>query len=134
MTVTASAHYSVEQIAAWSAPHERDKNAWNRVRANLGTIVATVDEDVAGFSDVGAAGYIDMLFVSPRFGRRGVGSALLLEVERSARVAGATALSTNASITARPFFEGRGFHVTVEQHPVTRGVRMTNYRMVKSLD
>lgn len=47
---------------------------------------------------------------------------------------GATALSTNASITARPFFERHGFHVMAEQLPVVRGVRMTYHRMVKNLN
>lgn len=59
VTGTASADYSAEQIAAWSAPHERDLEEWNRVRMNLETIVAVVDEDVVGFSDVSATGYID---------------------------------------------------------------------------
>lgn len=41
------------------------------------TIVATVDENLAGFSDVSATGYIDMLFVSLQFGRSGVATAFL---------------------------------------------------------
>ncbi|MEO7122483.1 MAG: GNAT family N-acetyltransferase [Lacisediminihabitans sp.] len=133
VTITASADYSVEQIAAWSAPHERDEVDWNRVRMSLGTIVATVGEDVAGFSDVTATGYIDMLFVLPRFGRRGVASTLLSEIERKAVDSGTSTLSTNASITARRFFERHDFQVESEQHPVIRGIRMTNYRMIKLL-
>lgn len=42
-------------------------------------------------------------------------------------------LSADVSITARPFFERRGFEVVTEQHPVTAGVRMTNFHMAKSL-
>jgi putative acetyltransferase len=84
VTVTASADYTVEQITAWSAPDERDIGEWNRVRGDSGTIVATVDGDVAGFSDVSATGYIDMLFVLPRFSRCGIASALLSEIERRA--------------------------------------------------
>jgi putative acetyltransferase len=134
VTVTASTDYSVAQIAVWSAPQERDPDQWNRDRIISETIVATVDENLAGFSDVSATGHIDMLFVSPRFGRRGVATALLSEIERKAGGRSTTALSTNASITARPFLERNGFHVMAEQHPIVRGVRMTNYRMVKELD
>jgi putative acetyltransferase len=133
VTITAAAHYSPEQIAAWSAPEERDLDAWDRDRAARGTVVAVLDGHIAGFSDVTAEGYIHMLFVSPRFARRGVAGALLSEDERRARTFGASTLSTNASITARAFFERHGFTVVTEQHPVTRGVRMTNYRMLKRL-
>jgi putative acetyltransferase len=42
-------------------------------------------------------------------------------------------MHTNASITARPFFEKHGFMVVAEQHPVIRGVEMINYKMVLPL-
>jgi putative acetyltransferase len=133
VTVTAAADYSPQQIAAWSAPDERRLDEWNHGLAARGTIVALLDGELAGFSDVNAEGYIDMMFVGPRHGRRGVASALLAEVERRAAELGASQLSTNASITARPFFERHGFETVAEQHPVTRGVLMTNYAMRKSL-
>ena len=131
--LTASVDYSPEQIAAWAAPQDREINAWDNNRAERGTVVAVLDGDIAGFSDVNADGYIHMLFVSPRFGRRGVARALLAAIEVRAERLGAASLSTNASITARPFFEQHGFVVVAEQHPVTRGVSMTNYRMLKQL-
>lgn len=131
VTETAAVDYSPEQIAAWSAPKDRDLAAWGRSRVELGTFVAMVDGQVAGFSDVSAEGYIHMMFVSPRFGRRGVGRALLAEAERRATSARDSALTTNASITARPFFEAAGFVVVAQQHPLTRGVRLTNYRMLR---
>ena len=58
---------------------------------------------------------------------------LLAEVERRAKERTVPALWTNASITARPFFERHGFVVVSEQHPVIRGVPMRNYRMRKEL-
>ncbi|MDP9903269.1 GNAT family N-acetyltransferase [Arthrobacter bambusae] len=76
MTETASAHYSAKQIAAWSRPQERDLGAWNSARKS-NTFVVTIGTDVAGFSDVSDDGYIEMMFVAPKFGRRGVASALL---------------------------------------------------------
>jgi putative acetyltransferase len=133
VTTTAAADYSPEQIAAWAAPQERDAAEWGESRAQLESIVAVLDGRVVGFSDVSADGYIHMLFVSPRFSRRGVAHALLIEVERRARAANAESLLTNASITARPFFERHGFVVLDEQHPVMRGVLMTNYRMTRQL-
>jgi putative acetyltransferase len=133
VTVTASVDYSPEQIAAWAGPQDREIGAWDGARAECGTVVAILDGDIAGFSDVNADGYVHMLFVAPRFGRRGVASALVAAVEQRARRLGATSLSTNASITARPFFEQHGFVVVAEQRRITRGVSMTNYRMLKQL-
>ena len=42
-------------------------------------------------------------------------------------------LYTNASITARPFFEQHGFVVVAEQHTITLDVEMTNYKMMLPL-
>ena len=57
VTVTASNDYSPEQVAAWSAPQERDLTEWNLARTGLGTVVAISDGELAGFSDVSADGY-----------------------------------------------------------------------------
>ena len=133
ITVTASADYSPPQIAAWAAPQDRTVTQWGRARASINTLVAVVDGRIAGFSDVNSYGYIHMMFVAPEFGRRGVAHALFEEVESRARSMGATILSTNASITARAFFERHGFYVVAEQHPTLRGISLINYRMVRSL-
>jgi quinol monooxygenase YgiN len=42
-------------------------------------------------------------------------------------------LTSDVSITARPFFERYGFTVEAEQHPVSCGVPLTNYTMTKKL-
>ena len=129
---TAAADYAPEQVAAW-APDDLDVEVWGRRRAALRTVVAEVDGRVAGFSDVDADGYVDMMFVAPWAGRTGVGSALLTWAHDEAVRLGATSMTTRASITARPFFEAHGFHVEQEHHPVRRGVTLTNYAMRRLL-
>lgn len=133
ITETASADYSPEQVEAWASPAERDPDTWSVAMLAREGFVADIGGTLAGFSDVGPTGYIDMLFVAPRFLRRGVASALVAEAERRARVDGVDALTTDASITARPVFEHLGFVVEREQHPVRHGVELTNFRMRKSL-
>jgi putative acetyltransferase len=64
---------------------------------------------------------------------RGVGRTLYGAVEREARAEGLRRIFTEASITARPFFERRGFRVVREQTVVVRGVAMTNFAMEKPL-
>ncbi len=133
---TAARDYTPEQVAAW-APDDLDPVAWAERRARARTRVAVLadvlDGAVAGFTDVDAAGYVDMLFVDPAAARRGVATALLAWAEATARADGATELRTHASVTARPFFAAHGFVVEAEQHPVRRGVTLTNYRMRRPL-
>lgn len=130
--VTAGRDYTAEQVRAW-APDDVDPGAWAARRAGARTRVAVRDDVVVGFTDVDAAGYVDMLFVDPGAARTGVARALLDWAVRTARADGATELTTHASITARPFFAAHGFEVVAEQHPVRRGVALTNYRMRRPL-
>lgn len=130
--VTAARDYSPEQVAAW-APDDVDPAGWGARRAAARTRVAVRDGVVVGFTDVDAAGYVDMLFVDPAAARTGVARALLDWAVRTARAGGATELTTHASVTARPFFAAHGFEVVAEQHPVRRGVTLTNYRMRRAL-
>ncbi|ALO67066.1 acetyltransferase [Arthrobacter alpinus] len=133
VTETASADYSPEQIQAWARPDDRDLSTWHAAMQKRNSYVATVNEEPAGFSDVDLQGYIDMMFVGPRFLRLGVARHLLAHVEAHARAGLLTELSANVSITARPFFERFGFVVQAEQHPVMGGVQLTNYAMKKNL-
>lgn len=133
VTVTASADYLAEQMAAWSRPEQRNIPEWDQGMQDRDSYVAVIDGEIAGFSDVSAEGYIHMIFVAPRHSRRGIATALLNLLETRAREAETHRLSANVSITARPFFEHHGFEVVAEQHPVMAGVQMTNFHMKKSL-
>ena len=101
-------------------------------RSQLNTVVAVVGDRIAGFTDVSASGYIDMMFVDPATGRRGIATALMLWARTEVKRLGSSTLTTHASITARPFFEAQGFVVGEERHPMLRGVVMTNYAMAPS--
>lgn len=132
--MTAASDYAPAQLAAWARPEQRDPATWDLGMRRRNSFVAVVNDQIAGFSDVSVDGYIDMMFVSPRHGREGVATALLAKAEALARGNGAHQVSADVSITARPFFEHCGFVVEKEQHPITAGVRMTNFHMSKKLD
>jgi putative acetyltransferase len=130
--VTARTDYSEAQVRAW-APDEIDEGAWATARAKARTLVAERDGAPVGFIDLEPDGHIDMLFVHPAEQRRGTAAALLGRVEAAAREAGIARLYTEASITARGFFERRGFRVVAPQTVELRGQRFLNYRMAKEL-
>jgi putative acetyltransferase len=126
----ASQDYDAGQIDAWA---QADRAVWSLRRLERPTWVAVIDNTVVGFSDPESSGHIDMLFVHPQYQRMGVAAALLDEVERAARHERLPALDTDASITARPFFEAHGFRVVQPQVVALRGQRLTNFRMEKRL-
>ncbi len=125
---TAAADYSPEQVAAW-ASDDLDLDAWAASRAAAHTHVAVIDGRVVGFTDLDDNGHIDMMFVDPDFGRQGVATTLLAATMTRARQRGLVALTTHASLTAKPFFEQHGFLVTEERHFVHGGVETMNFAM-----
>jgi putative acetyltransferase len=129
---TADRDYSPEQLAAW-APEDVDLAGWAARRASATTFVAVEGDRVIGFADVVGEGHVDMTFVDPEFGRRGVATALLETVAAAARDRGSRRMTVHASITARPFFERRGFVVDAEQQVVRDGVVLTNFAMSRDL-
>ncbi len=74
-----------------------------------------------------------MLYCRPDAVGRGVGSGLYAAVEERARGLGAGRISTEASITARPFFVRRGFRVLRRSTVLREGIELTNFSMEKAL-
>jgi putative acetyltransferase len=81
--------------------------------------------------------YLDLLFVHADYQRRGIAAALYSHAEAQAQQYGVQHVWTQASLTARPFFERVGFVVIAEQtvrSSVRADVTFTNYRMEKLLE
>jgi len=74
-----------------------------------------------------------MMFVRPAHQGAGVATHLLATVEATARARQIDRLFTEASITARPFFEKRDFRVLASQRVEKRGQFLVNFRMKKIL-
>ena len=127
----ASRDYDPAQVAAWS---QVDRDDWEPWRLTRPTWVAVLGKKIVGFSDLEADGHLDMMFVHPDHQGIGVASMLLATVENAARQQGLRRMFTEASITAGPFFERRGFVVDAQQQVTKRGETFTNFRMSKILD
>lgn len=123
-----AADYAPEQLDAW-ADGAPDLDRWNGSLLAHHSLVAVEGRDlIVGFGDIDATGYLDRLYVHKD--RQGLGIATAL-CDRLERAVDAPVLTTHASITARPFFEGRGYRVLREQRVERHGVQMTNYVMEK---
>jgi GNAT superfamily N-acetyltransferase len=126
------ADYSDEQVEAW-APSVPDLEEWHTRMADRQTLVAEEGGEVVGFAELEGDGHLDMLYLRKDAVGRGVGGRLYRAIEREARSRGLERIFTEASITARPFFEGQGFRVVREQRVSRRDVPMMNFAMEKLL-
>ncbi|WP_349947073.1 GNAT family N-acetyltransferase [Lacrimispora sp. BS-2] len=120
--------YTKEQLDAW-ASKDMDRDAWDRSLKEHHSLVAVKNGMIAGFGDMDDTGYLDRLYVHKDY--QGQGIATLLCDRLEAGFPGGT-VTTHASITAKPFFESRGYRVFKEQQVERKGVILTNYVMKKS--
>ena len=118
--------YTRSQLDAW-APAELDAAAWDASLLAHRTLVAEEKGMIIGFADLGPDGYLDRLYVHHLHQRQGVAAALCDRLEETVK----DPVTTHASITARPFFEKRGYRVVKEQQVERRGVLLTNFVMEK---
>ena len=128
----ADKHYDKDRLAAW-APQPPDLKRWAARLASADTWVVETDGKLLGFIAYEPNGHIDLLFTSPAHCHRGIASTLLRHAETALAARGISTLFTEASLTARPFFERFGFEVTEEQDVQRRGVTLRRYAMRKWL-
>lgn len=126
------ADYSQEQVEAW-APEVLDPEAWNARLTDRRTLVAEECGEVIGYAELEGDGHLDTFYCRKDSVGRGVGSRLYRAVEQEALGWGCGRIFTEASITARPFFERHGFRTICERTVVRRGVELTNFAMEKHL-
>lgn len=118
--------YDREQLDVW-APERVDLKKWDHSLQEHCSVVAVDGGIIVGFGDIDATGYLDRLFVHSEYQGKGIATAICdwLEAAVQGRVV------THASVTAKPFFEKRGYRLIQEQQVERQGVFLTNYIMIK---
>ncbi|MBE3636979.1 GNAT family N-acetyltransferase [Mangrovicoccus algicola] len=81
---------------------------WAR-RPDAALLVAQEAETLTGTGMVDAAGTVLLLYVDPAVQFGGTGSALLARLEQAARRMGAGACRLESTLSARRFYESRGY-------------------------
>lgn len=119
--------YTKEQLDVWATGNV-NLNEWDKSFLEHFTIVAIKNEIIVGFGDIDKTGYLDRLFVHKDYQRQGIASAICDELEQ--RVS-ANKIITHASITAKTFFEQRGYRVIKRQQVIRNGISLMNYVMEK---
>lgn len=118
--------YTKKQLDAW-ASGQADLEQWNRSLTEHYSLVALDRDTIIAFGDIDNTGYLDRLFVHADYQKQGAASALCDLLEKS--VPGD--ITTHTSITAKPFFEKRGYTVIKKQQVERKGILLTNFIMKK---
>ncbi len=126
-----SRDYTPEQIDAWVG--NIDVRRWDSSLSEHYSLVAVIGGQIAGFGDMDDSGYLDRLYVHADHQRKGIATAICDRLEQYAVSTNAEKIVTHASITAKPFFEKRGYTVAKEQQVERAGILLTNYVMEKGV-
>ena len=106
-----------------------DLEKWNQSFLEHYSIVAVEDEVIVGFGDIDKTGYLDCLFIHADYQKKGIATAICNRLEWAVR----GDITTHASITAKSFFEKRGYKVVKEQKIERQGIFLTNFCMKKQM-
>ncbi len=123
--------YSSEQLDAWAPNSSLETEGWMRKWQKLPPIIAVINDKIVGFAEFENNGHIDCFYCHHEHQGCGVGSALMREIENGARKNKINKIFAEVSITAKPFFEAKGFAIKKEQSVIIRGMTLTNFVMEK---
>ncbi len=121
--------YTKEQLNVW-ATGKVDLEKWNQSLLEHYTLIAIESNRIVGFGDIDKTGYLDRLYIHKDYQRKGIAAALCDRLEQTNNV---TKIITHASITAKGFFEKRGYSVINQQQVKREGIILINYVMEKNI-
>lgn len=118
--------YTKEQLDVW-ATGQVDLEKWNQSLQEHYSIVAIENEVIVGFGDIDKTGYLDRLFVHADYQGKGIATGICNQLEQTIQ----GNITTHSSITAKSFFEKRGYRVIKEQQVERQGIFLANFIMEK---
>lgn len=124
--------YTPEQLNAW-APKTIDKSLWEKRFLETHTFIAEANSRILGFSNLESSGNIDMFYVAFDVQKQGVARALMNALNDQARKMELKKLTSDVSLTAKPFFLAMGFEIDQVYQKERAGVVFTNTLMSKKL-
>ena len=127
-----TADYNKQQIEVWASGID-NKQRWVEIMTKQIVFIAQLADKIVGFATLHNGNYIDLLYVHKEHQRQGIAQLLLDNIETEAIQLKQTILISDVSKTARSFFEKNSFNVVKEQTVNKKGIKLTNYKMTKTL-
>lgn len=124
--------YDLLQIEAWVSTVNNTER-WIDIINTQFALLAIIDNQIVGYGTLKDGNYIDFFYIHKDFQRQGIADKILTELEIEAKNRSSKIITSDVSITAKPFFEKKGFIVKAEQKNIRSGVELINYKMEKTL-
>ena len=125
--------YSQSEVEDWASCGDNLSEIENMIRTHYFIVAVSRQSEIVGFSSITTQGYLHAMFVHKDFQGKGIATILLKEIERYAITTGIRRIISEVSLTARPFFEKRGYIVEKEQKRKANQLSLTNFWMAKVL-
>ena len=125
--------YSQAEVEDWASCGDDLSNIEEMIKTHYFIVAVNQQSQIVGFSSITSQGYLHSMFVHKDFQGKGIATILLNEIERYATATGIIRITSEVSLTARPFFEQRGYIVTEEQKRRANQLSLTNFWMAKNL-
>ena len=120
--------YSQEQCAAW-AGRLSDPENWKERSSTKSGLCVELNGALAGFADLTETGHLDMFFVHADHQGLGIARQLMTALKEMAVRNGHKTVTSDVSLTARPFFEKCQFIVLAAQEVQIGAETLKNFRM-----
>lgn len=127
-----ASYYSSSQLSQWAAVANNEAYWLNLVKTQY-CVIGLYKNIPAGYASLTENGFVDHLYVSTPFQRRGLGSALLQQIEIHAKRLNITQLETDASLVAAPVFKKMGYQIVKEYTKLFNGESYHNSILIKLL-
>ncbi len=124
--------YTEDQVKIWSSSANKEER-WLDMAVNQFVLLAEIDETLVGFGTLRDHNYIDFFYVHKDFQGMGIAGEILNRLLQEAISHGEKLLSSDISITAKPFFRKNGFRVVATQENVRQDQVLINYKMIRYL-
>ena len=123
--------YSKAEVEDWASCGNDISHIKEMIRTHYFIVATNQQSQVVGFASITQQGYLHSMFVHKDFQGKGIATILLNEIERYATATGIIRITSEVSLTARPFFEKRGYIVMEEQKRKANQLSLTNFWMAK---
>lgn len=124
--------YNPKQIEVWISGVSNTER-WINVINTQFVLLAIIENKIVGYGTLKEGNYIDLFYIHKEYQRQGIADKILEKLEHQAIKDNSNVITLDSSITAKPFFEKKGFIVKAEQRIERLGVELINYKMEKSL-
>ena len=125
--------YSQAEVEDWASCGDDLSKIEDMIKTHYFIVAVNQQSQIVGFSSITSQGYLHSMFVHKDFQGKGIATMLLEEIERYAITAGIVRITSEVSLTARPFFEKKGYVVEGEQKRKANQLSLTNFRMAREV-